>query len=232
MPRFKPKPISEHKNPRKHHPGGNPVHDKRMRTLRDSVKVPPVTTLLPGGQTRCEGITNFGTRCMGRATKGNVFCIHHGGAARHEGIGSFAHPKRRPTIMRETSLYLKTLNKQEQETFDQILDKLAIKPELSMLRTKLNSMLERYGDDWVPTRKQMEFMTRTIERLSLISERITRTVEGYRIKVTVDRQAMEELFDVCKEFVPRDRWDELAAKLVATADAASGRAASTSLVNS
>jgi len=227
-----PKPIPASEDKRHKHRQTNPLHDKRMRTLRQSVKIPADTTTLPGGQTRCEGLTHFGTRCMAWATRGNVFCIHHGGAVRHEGIGSIVHQKKRPAILRETSLYLKTLNKQEQETFDQILDKLAIKPELSMLRTKLNSMLERYGDDWIPTRKQMEFMTRTIERLSLISERITRTVEGYRIKVTVDRQAMEDLFNVCKEFVPSDRWEELAAKLVATADAASGRAASASLSQS
>jgi hypothetical protein len=221
----KPKSVAERKDKSK----GNPLHDKRMRTLTQRVKVPTTPTKTAGGIRLCEGITAAGKRCHGWATRGNVFCAYHGGAAKHEpGIGSFQHPRKpRTTITRDTRLYLNTLNTQEQVMFDGILEKLEVKPELSLLRTKLNSMLEKYGEDWTPTRKQMDFMVRTIERLSLIAERIKRTVEGYRIKVTVDKQAMEDLFNVCKEFVPQDKWADLATKLVATADAASGRTAST-----
>ncbi len=217
-------------NPTKHakHTKGNVLKDKRMVPIIRRTKVPPTMSHHIGGQVQCEGLTHAGKRCRGWATKGNVFCAHHGGAPGFEpGIGSLDHPRKpKTTISRETTLYLKTLNTQEQVMFDGILEKLEVKPELGLLRTKLNSMLERYGDDWIPTRKQMDFMVRTIERLSLIAERIKRTVEGYRVKITVDKQAMEDLFNVCKEFVPQDKWGDLAAKLVATADAASGRAAS------
>jgi len=222
-----PKPKAEKDKKKWAHPKGNVLHDKRMRTLVQRVKVGPTTDKLLHGQTRCEGITlKEGKRCGGWAVRGTIFCAHHGGSAKYQSGTGRDHAKAKKPVYRESNLYLKTLNKQEQETFDSIIDKLAIKPELSMLRTKLNSMLERYGDDWIPTRKQMEFMTRVIERLSLVAERIQRTVEGYKIRVIVDRQAMEDLFNVCKEFVPQSKWDELAAALVATADAASGRTAS------
>jgi len=165
---------------------------------------------------KCEPITNAGKRCTQWAVPHTIFCVIHGGGR--------PHPKSKGLneVVRGAKLYIKTMNLNEQEVFHGIFDDLNVKPELSLLRVKLQTMLEEYGPDWIPTRSHMNFLTRTISRLASVAERVGRTAEGIRVKVQIDRVSAKELFDVVKEYVPRDRWAECAKKLVSIADAASG----------
>ena len=165
---------------------------------------------------KCEAITKQGARCTQWAVHHTIYCGIHGGGRPH------ARSKNLNTVVRGAKLYLKTMNLSEQEVFHGIFDDLNVKPELSLLRVKLQTMLEEYGPDWIPTRAHMNFLTRVIGRLASVAERVGRTAEGIKVNVQINRVSAQELFDVVKEFVPREQWAECAKKLISVADAASG----------